>query len=629
MRIHSKVCVLSWMLSTSFGLSSIAFGQDKAVSMTSEPDLIALIGSDAVGADKAMACKRLAIFGSDKSVPALAKLLTDEQLASWARIALEAIPGKASDEALITASQSLNGKLLIGVINSLGVRHDVTSVAVLVKRLQDSDTDVASASAVALGKIGNKEASDTLRKSLAKAPEKVRSAIAEGCVLCAERYLSQGESILATTMYDEVRAADVPKQRVVEATRGAILARKEKGIPLLLEQIRSGDKKLFEVGLRTAREIPGREVGAAMVAELPKATPQRAALIVQALADMKGSVDLPTIVKIASDGPKEVRLAAIGAIGRIGNASSVSPLLAFALEHDSDLLQSAKTALVDIQDEGVTKEIISRLPQSTGEMQQVLINVVGQRRIEATNDLVKALDSADQKVRSAALDSLGRTVPQSQFGILIAQAVAPKNADDIAAAQQALKMAAVRMPDREACAAEIAKSMQSNSVATKSMLLEISAAVGGSNALKTVGTAASDADPAMKDVSSRLLGDWMTIDAAPVLLDLAKARPVDKFQTRAMRGYIRIARQFVMSEADRVDMCTKAWEAATPQVAEQKLVLEILKRYPSVGGLKIAIEAVKSEVKEDATQAVQMILTKLGDNKEAIELAQKAGIAKP
>ena len=65
---------------------------------------------------------------------------------------------------------------------------------------------------------------------------------------CAERFLSDGKSVAAAEIYDEVRRADVPKQRILEATRGAILARSQEGIPLLLEQFRSPEKSLFHSG---------------------------------------------------------------------------------------------------------------------------------------------------------------------------------------------------------------------------------------------------------------------------------------------------------------------------------------------------------------------------------------------
>ena len=91
---------------------------------------------------------------------------------------------------------------------------------------------VASAAAVALGSIGSDTAITALRQALASATPAVRSAIAEGGILCAERLLAEGKNDAAAEIYDEVRKADVPKQRILEATRGAILARGEQGIPL-------------------------------------------------------------------------------------------------------------------------------------------------------------------------------------------------------------------------------------------------------------------------------------------------------------------------------------------------------------------------------------------------------------
>src|SRR5262249_54241000 len=157
---------------------------------------------------------------------------------------------------------------------------------------------------------------------------------------------------------------------------------------------------------------------------------------------------------------------------------------------------------------------------------------------------------------------------------------------DAEVAQQALKAASIRMPDREACAAELTKAMdRSNSTATKVTLLQTLGAMGGTKALATVGAAAKSSDPELQDIASRLLGEWMTEDAAPVLLDLTKTAPGEKYQIRALKGYIRIARQFVMPDAQRAEMCQKAMAAAA-KPAEQKMVLDVLKRYPHKETLK-------------------------------------------
>jgi HEAT repeat protein len=590
-----------------FVFANRAFAADQAASAEKEKELIAVLRSDAPGAEKAMACKNLAVHGSAAAVGDLAKLLTDEKLASWARIPLEAIPGPQAADALRQALDSAQGKLLVGVINSIGVRRDASAIESLTAKLNDKDQEVVSAAAVALGKIGGEAAAKSLRQALASAPAPVRSAAAEGCVLSAERFLAEGNAAVAVAMYDEVRKAEVPRQRILEATRGAILARKEEGIPLLVEQLRSPDKALFQIGLTTAREFPGRKADEALAAELERATPERAPLLVIAMADRKDTVILAAVLKAAIAGDKNIRLAAIDALSRVGDMSCVAPLLEVAVDGDADLSAAAKTALAELPGEYVDKEISQRLSSAEGKSYPVLIEIVGQRRLAATPALLKALEHSDKAVRSAALTSLGNTVGPKDLSILINQAVTPKHAEDATIAQQSLKMAAVRMPDREACATELAAALQRAPAATKPILLDILGAVGGSKSLETLAAAAKSNDPELQDVSSKLLGEWMTIDAAPVLLDLAKSAPGEKYQVRALRGYIRIARQFVMPDQQRAEMCEKAFDASR-QPAEQKLVLDIIKRYPNKEMLKIAQKA--SEIpalKEDAAQVTAAI----------------------
>ncbi len=602
---------------------------DPNVSATKEQELLAVLRSEAPGADKAIACKQLAIHGSSASVPDLAKLLPNEQLSSWARTALESIPGTEADAALRTASESLEGRLLIGMINSLGVRRDAGAVETLAKRLQDKDTEVAIAAAVALGRIGNAPATESLTKALATAPAELRSGVAEGCVLSAERLLAEGKSAESAAFYDQVRKAEVPMQRVVEATRGAILARGQDGLTLLLEHLKSPEKALFNVALMTAREFPGAEVDKALAAELATATPERAALVIQAMADRPQTVVLAAVLKAAEQGPAVVRLSAIDALGRVGDASCLTSLLQVAIKSDADLAVAAKATLANLPGEKVDAQIVALIPEAKGPTYPLLLQLVGNRRIDAVPLLQKAMTHADPAVRSAALISLGETVALKNLSALVSQVVAPQHPEDAPVAEKALKAASIRMADREACAAELATAIeQSKTVATKGVLLDILGAMGGPKALATLGAAAGSKDVQLQDISSRLLGEWMTEDAAPVLLDLAKA-PGNQYQIRALRGYIRIARQFVLPEAQRAEMCQKAFDASR-QPAEKKLVLDVLKRYPSVETLKQAVNAAQvPELKDDATQAVLTIAQKLkGHGDEVKALLAQAGLAK-
>ena len=520
---------------------------------------------------------------------------------------------------------------MIGVINSIGVRRDAAAVDSLKIRLLDKDSDVASAAAVALGRIGNSNSALFLTELLGTAPANVRSAVAEGLVVCAARFHSEGKNADAIKIYDNVRTADVPKQRVLEATRGAILARNLDGIPLLLEQLRAPDKALFQIGLSTARELKGREVDQALAAELDKAAPERAALIIYAMAD-RGTVDMPAILKAAKAGQPAVRLAAINALGMVGNASCVPVLLDIAGEAESELSKAAKSTLAEMTDAGVNQAIAERLPKADGKMVATLIEIVGLRRIESTQELIKALSNPDKGVRAAAFMALGNTVPPSQLNVLIAQVVSPKRAEDLEAAILSLKTAAIRMPDQEDCASKLSGASNAATASTKVALLEIIGAVGGKKALQTIEQAAKTDDAQLKDVSSKLLGEWMTIDAAPVLLNLAKTGPADKYQVRALKGYIRIARQFVKNESEKAAMFSNAFDSAR-QPAEQKLVIDNLKAFPSIDTLKLAVRIAQSpELKEEASLAAIAISEDkkfAGKPEEAKDILAKAGIVKP
>jgi len=574
-----------------------------------EAELIAVLASDdSPKAEKAITCKYLAIYGSEKAVPELAPLLADMELASWARIALEAIPGEEADAALREAMGRLDGRLLIGTINSIGVRGDEKAVDGLAAKLEDSDADVASAAAVALGKIGNAQATKTLAAALDAAPAAVRSAVAEGCILCAEQALDAGDTAEAVKLYDAVREADVPKQRVIEGTRGAILARGPDGIPLLVDQLRSDDKGMFRIGLTVARELSGSGVTTALVAELEKVPAERQFLLILALADRDDPAVLPAMLEAATGGEPRVQIAAIRVVERLGDASCVPTLLEVALDENEDVSQAARSALETLGGGEVDRDIAARLATAEGPLQKVLIAVAGQRRIAtAAPTLLKAAEDADADVRTAALTALGSTISQKNLGFLIERVVSPENEEDTPAARRALMAASIRMPDREACAAQLAAAMSDASVPAKTACLEILGAMGGDKALSTLGSAAKDDSEELQDAASRLLGEWMTVDAAPVLLDLAKNAPEEKYRIRAMRGYIRLVRQFVVPDDQRVAMCRKALETAARE-AEKKLILEVMERYPSVGMLRLAVEATQQPALKNQAAAVSLTI---------------------
>ena len=121
--------------------------------------LIAVLKSDAGQKEKTDACRQLGVIGTNQAVAALAALLGDPKLSHMARYGLEPIPGPEVNEAFRAALKKLKGKPLVGVIGSVGVRRDSKAVPQLALLLKSPDQEIADASARALGKIADRQAS--------------------------------------------------------------------------------------------------------------------------------------------------------------------------------------------------------------------------------------------------------------------------------------------------------------------------------------------------------------------------------------------------------------------------------------------------------------------------------------
>jgi len=606
--LFNSVCVIALVAQSAF---SPAYGQ-----RFDEKDLLKILQSDSSNADKAVACKRLAIFGTEAAVPALEKMLADPQLSSWARTAIEAIPGDASDRALRTAAKTLSGRQQIGAVNSIGVRRDRQAIELLAGLLTSDSEPLASAAAFSLGKIGGEKPAAILLDALGTTQGKVRSAVAHGGILCAEILNRAGETAKAVKLYDAIRKADLPKQRIVEATRGAILAQADnKGLELLIEALNSNDKTMFQLALGTIREFPGDKLDPVLVEHLAELPEPRAALLITAMADRVRTVDVNAILNAAKSKETVIQLSAIRSLQAIGNESCLDVLLELAIDSQNEISVAAQSTLANIRGKGVDAQIVERLGKAEGGIYPVLLQLVGQRRIIAVGEVAKGLNHSDENVRLASLFALGETVNQDELNILISQLAESRSESEKQAVQTALTTASVRMPDADRCTEMLVAAMKSSpDVANE--LLETIGAVGGRSALDALSIAAKSDDSEKQDIASRLLGKWNNTDAAPVLLDLAKNAPAQKFQIRALRGYIGIARKFPMPEKRRVEMCRKALDAAQRN-QEKILVVDVLKVRPSQFGLDLANELAKiPELQTQATDAAEVISKKIGKNRD-------------
>jgi HEAT repeat protein len=565
--------------------------QDQPAADVKQNDLITVLQSDAPKSKKAITCKQLSIYGTEQCVPVLAPLLADKELASWARIALEAIPGPAADAALRNAVGKLEGRLLVGAINSIGVRRDVQAVDTLVQKLEDANADVASAAAVALGHIGGERAAKALTQSLADAPAGVRSAVAEGCILCAEQFLARNRTAEAVTLYDAVRRADVPDQRHLEAIRGAILARRSAGVPLLIEQLRSDDRKRFGIALRTARELPGRDVTEALAVELAHLSRDRRPMLLLALADRNDSAALATVHKAAQSGPKDLRITAINILIRLGDVSCVPVLLDAAIEDDAKLEQAAMETLVRLPGKDVDSDLLDRLGQARGKLRQVLIELAGQRQISgALAAVVPSLHDTDAGIRGAAVQTIGIIGQDKQTADLVELLQKTNSSSERSGIRKALLAISGRCGRR--CIPHLLPLTQSRNTELHTIGLHALAIVGGPEALAAVKSSIGNAEPPVQDEAVRILSTWPNNwpednEAGQALLTLATSAQKMSHQVLGLRGYLQyISGNKRLSNEQKVAKVKDVW-SRIEQSEEKRQAIAVLGEAPSANALEL------------------------------------------
>ena len=191
---------------------------DAAARKDLEARLIAVLKTEVPHAAKDAVCRALKTIGTGASVPALAALLPDEKLSHMARYALESILAPEAGQALREALPKVPAKLKIGIISSLGVRGEATSLAPLQALLTDSDAAVASAAAHALGRTGSLEAAKAL--VTAKPSAATKAAVADASLVCAETLLTAGKKPAAKITYEKLLASTPSKAVKEAATRG-------------------------------------------------------------------------------------------------------------------------------------------------------------------------------------------------------------------------------------------------------------------------------------------------------------------------------------------------------------------------------------------------------------------------
>jgi len=510
------------------------YARDASLQNVDEQKLIAVLKSDAPLYNKTQACQKLAIFGSAKAVPVLAGLLGDKSLGDYARIALEPMKHPSVDDALRAALGKLKGRLLAGVVTSIGVRRDVKAVGALQKLAGDNDKDVAAAALAALGRIATDEATATIVQTLGKGSPALRTTAADAALVAAKILLDTGKQDPAVSLYDAVAKADVPAYVRTSAVYGAILARGAKGLPLLMEQLKSKDPALIAMALRVARELPGPEVSLKLAAEMGKTPPALQALLIKTLVDRGDPSARKAIAALATSKTAAVRLESLKALGQIGGAAAI-PVLLKAAGAEGPEATVALASMRSIDGDGVGAAILKGMTDAKGDLKAELISVLSDRRYTpAAKSILAEADNNSESLARAAFKAIGVLGAPGDIPAIIK--IMPTGSSSSAAqAEGSIVALAAKISDPSKRADPVLTALASEKKPDQqAALVRILGKIGGDKALAAV--VKSDS----KDAAVRALAAWPDAKAAGPLLDIVKNTADKTHRILALRGYIRL-----------------------------------------------------------------------------------------
>ncbi len=542
-----------------------------------EAKCIAVLQSNAAPQEKAITCKRLAICGTKAAVPALAALLTDEQLASWARIGLEAIPDPAVDAALRDAAGRLHGKLQIGVINSIGKRRDEMAVEWLSQQLKDADPALVTASAAALGRIGGEPAAQALGLALAGASTTSLPALCEACLRNADIFIAQGNNARAAAICERICGMQTPRHIRMEATRSLIVARQAAGIPLLIEQLKSDDAGMVAVALGLAHDLPGAALTKALTAEVTHLPPEKQVYVIEALGVRRDKTVTPTLLALTKDSPPNVSIAALGALTKLGDVAVLPRLVEIAVAPDSEVAKAAQTAMVKFPALEADAACVAMLTSQDARARMVGVDIISRRATYSAMPAVTkvAREDADPAVRVGCINALRELGGLADLAALVDILVKNKSAEEAQSAEKALATICGRQTDRAACAGKLIAGLTPAQPGQKCALLRLLRSVVDSKSLQAIRAAMSDANKEVQETATRLICDWSTVEVAPDLLALAKTSPNPTYKLLALRGYLRVSGDKDVTAAQRLAMCKEAADLAQRD-EERKILLGVL-----------------------------------------------------
>jgi len=577
-----------------------------------EKELIGVLKSNAGAVEKCAACQQLRICGTVESVPVLAGLLADERVGHAARYALEGMPYAEAGAALRDAIGKTSGLTKVGLIDSVGWRRDAAAVPLLAALLADADAAVASAAAKSLGRIGGKEAEAALTAACGRSRGEAADAVLGALLACAEARLDAGDDATAAGLYRKVIASAPPAAIRLAAWRGLAIADGAQRGRLVVEALGGDDIELRLAAIRLVRETQDGRLVRSCLQQWDDLPVDAQVLLIDVIAAGNERALLRDVVKAVASPEEAVRVAALKAIGVLGDGPAVVLLARRTAEGTAKERTAARQSLRALRGRNVHAGMMMLVKESAASVQAELIAALADRRAaEATPLLLKTACSEAASVRQASYRALRELAGAKDMEMLVPLLMEARGSELEQVQNMILGVAQRTDAERVASEAILAWIKSAYDSRLRATMIKMLGQLGDVSALEVMRHALTDRDPQIRYAAIQGVSAWPTAEPKNDLLRVAMTADDQAHKVLALRGYIDLVGKDQADGDAKVKMYEEAMKLAA-QAAEKKRVLSGLANVRTAAALEMAVRSLAdAETCSEAAHAAVAIAAPL------------------
>ncbi len=577
---------------------------------------------------KAFIIRQLAIIGSDAGINKLSGYLAENELSSPAACAIASIGGESAGKALQMALMSRNAlspETQRNIIQALGdvVPLGTGAEDLLRTMIGTSDPKTKSVVIKALSRTGSKESLTDLAAVAAATGYKPEVTDANNAYIqVIKRVCAQGGSKEAATAAQGLlkNATKAGSSQIRIAALEVIFLTQPDKLKTLKTALKDGDKAYRNAALKYASDYADKAMYTEMFKMLPKAKTEEKVDVLswigreaqcpdkkQILKAIETGIDktgTQTLVQLLDNSDFEVKQAAAGTLGAIGDKNALPALTDLLRSNDLQIVSLVKEVLSSFNGD-ISPSLAKTMGQASDEGKKAAMELLSLRKANAyLTTVMEQTKSASPEVRNVAYKVLKDVVSEKDVVVLCGM-LETSETSYVLPLQQAVASAISSLSPEKQTELITSRMLQADD-SKKYLYYPVLSSTGDPAALEIIVRGISEGDGPSKDAAFDALCSWKSFNAEGALYDICRM-PLSPYNEKAIDAYIALVSGEKMTGENRLIFLRKAMEVAKTTEQKNKILKNIGRTGTYLAMLYAGDFVDDQALKENAAQAIMEI----------------------